>query len=278
MTIAIVTDSSACLDPDVAQRRGIGVAPLHVLIGDQDYREGVDDIPVDLAGATTAGASPAELRAVYSRVLERQGVEGIVAVHISEPLSGTWVAARNAARDFDGRVRVVDSRSVAMGLGFAVLAAADEAERGGDLDSVAAVAERSAAQNRCLIVVDSLENLRRGGRVGAAAALLGTALSIKPVLHVHEGKLVVREKLRTSSKAFGKMVDAVADVAAEADDGTLVDIAVHHFRAVERGELMAERLGDRIGNVGDLIVRELNSVLGVHVGPGALAVVVSPRA
>ncbi|NLG56616.1 MAG: DegV family protein [Rhodococcus sp.] len=274
MNIAVVTDSSACLTAEDCGRWGIEVAPLHVLHDGQDYRVGVDEMPDDLTGATTAGASPAELRAIYRRVLERDDVDGIVAVHISQQLSGTWVAARNAAKDFDGAVCVIDSESVAMGLGFAAIAAADAAARGEDIDAVEAAAVDAAERSSCLFMVDSLEHLRRGGRVGAAAALLGTALSIKPVLHVRDGKLVVRDKQRTGTKARAKLVDAAVDAAGEAK----VDVAVHHFAAAERAETLAERLRERISNLGEISVKEADTVLGVHVGPGALGVVVRPYA
>lgn len=282
MAVALVTDSSACLDPAEVERRGIDVAPLHVLRDGRDYREGVDVMPEDLAGATTAGASPAELRGVYGHALERSEGDGVVAVHISRPLSGTWEAARNAAKDFGGRVRIVDSRSTAMGLGFAVLAAADESARGADLDAVYEVAVDSAARSRCFIVVDSLENLRRGGRIGTAAALLGTALSIKPVLHLHEGRLVVREKTRTATKARTKMLDAAVDAAGDPDPAARtrsrpVDLAVHHFRSPDVAESVAQRLGTMIETADGVRVTEFDAVLGVHVGPGAIGVVVSPR-
>ncbi|CCQ16008.1 DegV family EDD domain protein [Rhodococcus sp. AW25M09] len=279
MTVAVVTDSSSCLPPALAAERGISVVPLHVLVDGIDHREGVDDIPANsISGkpVTTAGASPGELAEVYAAALERSRGAGVVALHISRGLSSTWEAARQAADQVGSAIRVVDSASAGMGLGFAVLTAADSATGGADLDGVYHDAVSAAKNSRCFIVVDRLDHLRRGGRIGAAAALLGTALAMKPVLHISDGTLVLREKARTSSKALSKLVDAVVAAAAEVGDDSGVVLAVHHMQCAERAENVAAMLASRIPLFTSIDVYPFGAVLGAHVGPGAVGVVVAP--
>ncbi|MGB2948680.1 MAG: DegV family protein [Rhodococcus sp. (in: high G+C Gram-positive bacteria)] len=276
MRVAVVTDSSACLDGRITRDLDIAVAPLHVLVDGVDLREGVDTIPDDFTAGgsvTTAGASPGELIGVYREALERSGGAGVVAVHVSRGLSSTWEAARRAAHDIGDRVRIVDSASVGMGLGYAVLAAARAASHGKNADEVYDEAVAVAARCRTFVVVDRLDHLRRGGRIGTAAALLGTALAMKPVLHLNDGKLVLAEKTRTTSKALGKLVDAVADVAGKRG----VALTVHHMQCEDRAETVASMLRTRIPEVSQLDIVPLGAVLGAHVGPGAVGVAVCPE-
>lgn len=275
MSVVVVTDSSCCLDRETVERYGIRVVPLHVISDGRELREGVDELPEDLSKVTTSGPAPAELTDVYAEALADSDGDGVVAVHISRQLSGTWEAARYAADAFGGRVCLVDSRNTAMGLGFSALAAARLAESGATLDEVYTRAVDVAAAGRALLVVDRLDHLRRGGRIGTATALLGTALSMKPVLHLVDGKLVLREKTRTMSKALAKLVDAVVDQCAEL--ATIADpkVAVHHRDAPDRAKSLAEELSGRLPEGTELRVSELDAVLGAHVGPGAIGIVVS---
>ncbi|MCZ4519066.1 DegV family protein [Rhodococcus ruber] len=279
MTVAVVTDSSSCLPAPLAAERGISVVPLHVLVDGIDHREGVDEIPEHSAAGspvTTAGASPGELTEVYAAALERSRGDGVVALHISRGLSSTWEAARQAADKVGPAVRVVDSGSAGMGLGFAVLAAAGSAAGGAVLDTVYHCAVAASTTSRCFIVVDRLDHLRRGGRIGTAAALLGTALAMKPVLHISGGSLVLREKTRTSSKALNKLVDAAVAAASDVGDDSGVALAVHHMLCAERADDVAAMLASRISGFTSIDVYPFGAVLGAHVGPGAVGVVVSP--
>ncbi|WP_032379190.1 DegV family protein [Rhodococcoides fascians] len=279
MTVAVVTDSSSCLPATLAAERGISLVPLHVLVDGIDHREGVDEIPEHSASGnpvTTAGASPGELAEVYAAALERSRGDGVVALHISRGLSSTWEAARQAADEVGPAVRVVDSGSAGMGLGFAVLTAAGSAAGGADLDTVYHGAVAASTTSRCFIVVDRLDHLRRGGRIGTAAALLGTALAMKPVLHISGGALVLREKTRTSSKALHKLVDAAVAAASEVGDDSGVALAVHHMLCAERADDVAAMLASRISGFTSIDVYPFGAVLGAHVGPGAVGVVVSP--
>ncbi|MBS9371511.1 DegV family protein [Rhodococcus sp. B50] len=273
MSVVVVTDSSSCIDPELVGRYDIRVVPLHIIAAGRDLREGVDELPDDLSSVTTSGPSPAELTDAYTEALEASGGDGVVAVHLSRVLSGTWDAARHAAESLGDRIRLVDSRNTAMGSGFAVLEAVRAARAGADLARVYDRAGEVAASARTLLVVDRLDHLRRGGRIGTATALLGTALAMKPVLHIADGKLVLREKTRTMTKAMAKLVDgAVTDIG----DEPLV--AVHHRDAPDRARTLADQLAQRLPDGTEIIVSELDAVLGAHVGPGAVGVVVASAA
>lgn len=275
MPVVVVTDSSACLTPELARAHGIRVVPMHLLVDGHDLREGVDEMPADLSSGavvTTSGASPGELAEAYARALEDSEGDGVLAVHLSRQLSGTWEAGRQAAQAFDGKVRIVDSQSTAMGTGYPALAAARVSQAGGGLKAVYQRAVDVASRGKALIMVDRLEQLRRGGRIGTAAALLGTALAVKPVLHLVDGKLVLKEKTRTMTKALARLVDSAVDLAA----GGEAAVAVHHLQAPERAEEVAAALQARIEGITEVVVGEFGMVLGAHVGPGAIGVLVFP--
>jgi len=170
-------------------------------------------------------------------------------------------------------VHVVDSRTIAMGLGFAVLAAARAAATGASIDVVAAAAVDQAAATDTLFYVDTLEHLRRGGRIGAAAALFGAALAVKPLLHVRDGQIAPLEKVRTASKALARLEVLVVERAGEGE----VDLAVHHLAAPDKAQALAARLQESLPRIVDLHVSEVGAVVGAHVGPGLLGVVVSRR-
>ena len=204
--VAVVTDSTAYLPVGLADGRGIKVVPLEVRLGTLVGREGVD---IDAAAVSAALAdrhlvvqtsrpAPAEFAGIYRAALAGGATE-VVSVHLSRELSGTWEAARLAAEEVGPeRVRVVDSRATAMGLGYAVLAAADAAGQGADAEAVEAAAADVATRCHVFFCVDTLDRLRRGGRIGAAAALVGSALAVKPLLHVAQGRIVPLEKVRTT--------------------------------------------------------------------------------
>lgn len=273
MSVVVVTDSSACLPADLVENYEIDVVPLHVLVGERDLRDGIDDIDLEAGHVSTSGPSPEVLREAYRSALSRSGGDGALAVHISRQLSGTWDAARAAAGDYGPSMRIVDSGSAGMGLGFSVLAAARAASEGANLDTVYRRAVECAERIRSYIVVDRLDHLRRGGRIGAAAAILGTALAMKPVLHIQDGKLSLKEKTRTSAKARARLVELVA---AQAGTDT-VSVAVHHLQARERAEALVRQLSERIPHVDEIFVTEFSAVLGAHVGPGAVGVALSPH-
>ncbi|HEX8004477.1 MAG TPA: DegV family protein [Mycobacteriales bacterium] len=274
MAVSVVTDSTAYLPPELAVEHGIAVVPLQVTMGERTALEGVDLTPAEFAAwiagagrrATTSQPTPAAFLSVYGAAASDE----IVSVHLSGALSGTVGAADAAGRQSGRTVRVVDSRQTGMGLGFAALAAASAARAGAPLADVARAAEVAAAATRTFFYVDTLEHLRRGGRIGAAAALVGTALSVKPLLHIADGSIAPLEKVRTSARAIARLEElAVAEAGSSP-----VRVAVHHLASAERAAALAERLRARLGALQDLVVSEVGAVVGAHVGPGMLAVVV----
>ncbi|WP_378738696.1 DegV family protein [Nocardia brasiliensis] len=276
MAVVVVTDSSASLPAELAAELDIAVVPLHVLIGDRAIREGVDPVDIDYASdtVTTSAASPGELRAVYEQAWERSGGDGVVAVHISRQLSGTWEAGRQAVRDMDAadRVRLVDSLGAGLATGLPVLAAARRAHAGASLDVVYDTAVAASSRARTFILVNRTEQLRRGGRLSSAAAFFGSELVTKPLLQIVEGRLELREKVRTRSKAFAKLVAAAVDAAGE--DGAAV--AVQHLGAEDAANTVAAQLRDLVPGIRELIVAEFGPALGIHLGIGAVGVLVLP--
>lgn len=275
--VAIVTDSTAHLPEGFADRHAVRVVPLRVLVDGRAVLDGVDIGPAELAEAfakrltvTTSRANPDEFIPVYRQLLD-DGAAGVVSVHLSRELSGTWDSARLAAVEVDGeRVRVVDSRTTVMGLGFAVLRAASAAAGGASVAEVEDVAVRAAAGTRTFFMLETLEYLRRGGRIGAGAALLGTALAVKPLLYVDNGRIVPLEKVRTTGRAMARLVDVAVDAAGTAP----VQLAVHHLAAPDRAAELANRLDERLPLSPGCVVSEVGAVIGAHTGPGMLGVVV----
>ncbi|HEY9389773.1 MAG TPA: DegV family protein [Mycobacteriales bacterium] len=278
--IAVVTDSTSYLPDGYAERFGVRVVPLYVVLDGVAGAEGVEVTPADVAGAlnrhqsvTTSRLTPAQLRAAYRQAFDA-GATGIVSVHLSRELSGTWDSARRAAEEVAPEaIRVVDSGSAAMGLGFSVLDAAQAARDGADLGEVAETAARTAARTSTVFYVDTLEHLRRGGRIGAAQAWLGTALAVKPILHVRDGRIVPLEKVRTASRGLARLEALAVRLAG---DGP-VDVAVQHLAAPQRAAALADRLRDRLPRLGRLLGSEIGAVVGAHVGPGVVGVVVVRR-
>lgn len=279
--VAVVTDSTASLPPGLAGPPGsaeILVVPLQVVVDGVGYREGIDLGPGRLVEALRSGASvttsqpgPETFAEVY-RQATAAGAREIVSVHLSGRLSGTVASAEAAARTCDVPVHVVDSLTVGMALGFAALrASASRADA--DPDVVARSAERVAAGSTVLFAVDSLEHLRRGGRLGPMAATLGTVLGLRPVLGVRDGRLEVVEKARTGARARARVIELTA---ADALRRGRCDLAVHHLGQPESAQEVAERLRAACGAaVRDVHVAEISAVVGAHVGPGLLATVVS---
>ncbi len=275
---AVVTDSTAALPPALAAALGVDVVPLQVLVGETELEDGPGADPRRVAEALRAGErvltsrpSPDALAAATLRAA-RAGAGAVVAVHLSGALSGTVDAALAAARTAPLPVTVVDSRSLGLGLGYAVLAAARAAAGSADPPDVAEAARRSAAATSVLLTVPTLEHLRRGGRLGAAARRVGAALGARPVLRLEDGAVVPVEEVRTPARAAGRL----QDLAVEAAGSRPVHLGVHHLGEPERAAALARRLGDRLAAVRDVHVVEVGCALAAHVGPGALAVVVAP--
>ena len=278
--VAVVTDSTAYLPVDLVATHSITVVPLQVVLGGRSLSEGVEVTSSEVAEAlgsftpvTTSRPAPALFAREYRR-LAAEGARAVVSVHLSGEMSGTVAGARQAAGEVAGdvEVHVVDSRSMGMGLGFPVLAAARAAQAGQDVVAVAEIAARTALATRAWLYVDTLEYLRRGGRIRAAQAWFGSALAVKPLLELVDGRLQPVERVRTSSRALARLAELVAGATGD----QIIDVAVHHLAAAERAEKEAQRLREVLPHVRSLHVAEVGAVVGAHAGPGMLAVVTCP--
>jgi DegV family protein with EDD domain len=279
VTTAVVTDSTCYLPPELNDF-AVSVVPLRVSIGSREAIDGIDVTPADVTKAlrnrekvTTSRPSPAEFVAAYRAAFD-SGATSVVSIHLSASLSGTWESARLAAEDFEfGRVRVVDSQSTGMALGFAVLAAAHAAAAGASASEAQDAAVATIDRTTSTFYVDDLDYLRRGGRIGAATAMLGTSLSVKPLLHMVNGRIALAEKVRTASKALARLSDRTVDAAGSGP----ADVAVHHLDAGPRALELADRLRATMPELGELYVSEVGAVVGAHLGPGMIATVVVRR-
>lgn len=296
--VTVVTDSTASLPPGATDGLPLTLVPLHVVIDGHSRPESEHPgLSGEVAEAlrrgrtvSTSKPGPDAFEATYRRLFD-EGAGHIVSVHLSSAISGTYDAALQAADRFDDRVHVVDSRTVAMACGFAALAGAQLA---GNPSSVARPAElldqhqdepadpapvverihARAAGTTTYFLVGSLEYLRRGGRIGAASALLGSSLAIKPLLRLSDGVIGSYERVRTTARAHARLVELAADAVRHADTNT--DVAIHHLDDAASAHRLADALTD-LAEPDSLVISELSSVLAVHVGPGTLGIVVSPR-
>ena len=283
MSVAIVTDTTAYLPSSVVAERGLRVVPLHVVIAGREFSEGVDVTTGEVAAPLRAFRPVSTSRPAPTAFLQdyedaaAAGASAIVSIHISADMSSTVESARLAAQQAPIPVTVVDSRSLGMAMGYAVLAAADAAAAGEDAQSIAALALARCKASTVVFYVDTLEHLRRGGRIGAASAFLGSALAIKPSLSLRDGHRSALEKVRTSARALSRLEELAVEAALKADGCDGVDIAVQHLDSLTRAESLAERLRERAASAHEVRVVELGAVVGAHVGPGTIAVAVSPR-
>jgi DegV family protein with EDD domain len=273
----IVTDSTASLSAEICAEHGIVVVPLQAVVGATSYDEGVAT-PEMVAAAlkewtpvSTSRPNPAVFLQAYEEAAT-DGATEILSIHISSEMSGTYESAELAARDASIPVTTLDARQVGKGTGYAVLAAAAVLAAGGSLDEALSAARKRAEETVSLFYVDTLEYLRRGGRVTAAAALLGGALAVKPLLRIENGRIEPLEKVRTSAKALARLEDLAVEAAGE----TPVEVTVAHLASPDRAQALAERLSGRLEIVGEVDCEELGAVLGAHVGPGMVAVCVTP--
>ena len=280
MNVAIVTDSTSSLDPGDAEREQITVVPLQVIIGADVFTEG-DDVTADMIAEALAGfvpistsrPAPDDFLAVYER-LASEGAEAIVSVHLSARMSGTLESAQLASKQASVPVTCIDSTQVGIATGFAAGRAAQARDAGSDAGEVADAAQRAGESSSALIYVDTLEYLRRGGRVGAAAALIGSALAVKPILTIEEGLVVPLERVRTKAKALARLEALAVEKAQACDDG--FDIGVQHLASLDTAAAVAERLATALGRE-SVSVDEVGAAIGAHVGPGMISVTITPR-
>jgi DegV family protein with EDD domain len=281
--VAVVTDSTSYLPPELIERHDISIVPLYVVFGDRPVPEvEIDDFEAffeELRSAerlpTTSQPSVGDFRAAYEPLLA-DGRE-IVSIHISGGLSGTPEAARQAkqALESDGgggeRIEVVDSMTAAGGLGFMVLAATKAAADGKSLQEVVEWVSEARSELKLWFAIDTLEFLRRGGRIGAASAWIGSTLKVKPILTV-ENEMTPVERVRTATRAFERLVDYARQRHESGADAW----SAQHIHAPDQLGALIERCRE-VFDREPVIVSELGPVLAVHTGPGLLGVGGLPR-
>ena len=278
MATKIVTDSTVYLPQEILTRYDIRVVPLKVLFGKHVYKDGIDltneEFYQMLAESpqlpTTSQPSAGEFENVYAE-LAAQGHE-IVSVHISGKLSGTVESARAAAKQLpDAQIHIVDSLSTAFGLAVMVIESAQAASEGYDSTHIVRRLEQMARDLTMLFVVDTLEYLEKGGRIGTARALLGTLLKIKPVLKLEDGLIVPVSSVRTKRKAIMFMLDQIGETIGD----RRVHLAVAHAQVPEEMEELLDMVEERL-DYSDIFISEIGPVIGTHTGPGVLGVAVCP--
>jgi DegV family protein with EDD domain len=273
--IAVITDSTADIPSLLVQEYGIHVEPQILIMGTQTWRDGVDiDPPAFYELLQRSSGFPKTSQPSISRFAElfaeaSKGMDGIVAVLVSSELSGTFSSAQAGADQLPGvPIVLVDSRAASMQLGFTVLEAARVAARGGGLDEVAAAARALVGRVQVYFVVDTLEYLHRGGRIGAAARLFGTALNLKPLLAIRDGIVQPVTKVRSRRKALTTLVELLDEELAGKER---IQMAVLHVAAPEEADRLAEQLVARY-QPAEMIRSECGPVVGTHAGPGTLGV------
>lgn len=273
--IKIVTDSGSGITPEVAQQYGITVVPLHVHFGNETFREGVDlQLPEFLSRLkaaerlpTTSQPAAGDFMQVYEPLLA-QGHE-IISIHLSSKLSGT-IASVNTAQEIlrDDRIHVVDTQCITVNQAMMAIEAARMAEAGKSVQDILARMDQFVAGSRIYFVVDTLEYLQKGGRIGKAAALLGTALQMKPILTLVEGVVEAKERIRTKSKAIARIQECVMQ---ETAGKTCRWLGVLHAAAPQEAQQLQTELLAQI-KPDETIIAEVGPVIATHTGPGVVGV------
>ena len=272
---AIVTDSTSYIPTDLAQKHGITITPQVLIWEERTYRDGVDIQPAEFYARlktakvmpSTSQVSPATMQEVFEGIVNK-GLSAL-GVFISSKLSGTLQSAIQA-KDMMGsageKVTLVDSQSTAMGLGFHALAAARAMEAGASLEDCAALAARAHERSGVYFAVDTLEFLHRGGRIGSAQRFIGSALNLKPILAVKEGKVEGVERIRTKGKAHDRVLELVAE---QVNGKSNIRIATLHANAADDAKKLLDRAAAEVSPVESLFT-EVSPVVGTHAGPGTV--------
>jgi len=273
MTVRIVTDSSCDLPPELVQEMGITVVPLYVRFGEEVYRERVD-ISLDEfykrleqgpIHPVTIQPSPQDFVTAYQKVASE--ADGIVSIHISSKLSGTFNSALQGKKllEKDFPIEVVDSQIITVGLALICIAAAKMAKAGESLASVVEEVKQMLPNIHLLALLDTLKYLQKGGRIGKAKALLGSILNVKPMITLKEGEVVPAGQTRSRSKGIERLFSFVESVS------NIEDLAIAYNTTPDEAQTLAERLGSILTKEAVKVIR-LGTTLGVHMGPGGLAI------
>jgi DegV family protein with EDD domain len=271
--VAIVTDSSPCIPEQIIKENNIHVVPLTVIWGEDNYYDGVDITPVEFyqrletakVMPSTSQPSVADFEVLF-RSLYKQGYD-ILAILISEDLSGTVSSATQAKKLLpEANIEIVNSKTIAMALGFIVLGAARAANQGASLAECKRIAEESKENSGVIFLVDTLEFLHRGGRIGSAKRFMGTLLNVKPVLAIEEGLIVPLDSVRTQKKAFERIIDLIEE---RTDGSKNVRLGIVHANNPETAQSILEKTAARIKPI-EKVISEVSPVIGTHAGPGAV--------
>ncbi|GAA1032154.1 MULTISPECIES: DegV family protein [Amycolatopsis] len=273
--IAVVTDSTSCLPEQLAAQWRISVVQVQLHVGDQtddEHRFDRSELIQTMKSGAAVTTSPPDPGAFFWTYQDAAsaGASAIVSLHISGRLSQTVEAAREAAQQVRIPVHILDSGTASMSLGYAAVSAARVAGAGGQLERVLDAAERRVRNSTELIYVDTLEYLRRSGRIGAAQSMLGSAFAIKPLLTVRNGEVSPLARVPGTKRAMNRLVDLAAKAAGDQP----VDLAVTRFGSDESE--VVRKLRERVPGAGEIVVGDASTVIGAHVGPGALSITVSP--
>ena len=273
MTVKVITDSTADLPPALAEELGITVVPLNVHFGTEVYRDGVeitaDEFYRRLVTAsrlpTTSQPTPGDFLSAYDEM--GQTTDEIISVHISAKLSGTMNSATQAREEYGGesRIEIIDSLQGSMGLGMLAIAAAEAARRGGSLDDVVTETRAAIPKVGFMGLVDTLEYLEKGGRIGKAQAFMGSLLRIKPLLTIRDGEAHPLERARTRAKGVDRMCELVQA------EMPLKDLAVVYTTTPDEARALAQRLQSFLPQ-GEVILSQVGPVVGTYLGPGVLGV------
>ncbi|MCB9437699.1 MAG: DegV family protein [Anaerolineales bacterium] len=276
MAIAIVTDSTCDLKPELVAQYGISLVRQHILWGTENYLDGIDlsinefyqrlneaeDLP------RTSQPSPGDFATGFRAAREATGADEVVCITLSADVSGTHNSAVQAVELVDFPVHIIDARTASLPLGFLVLEAAEARDKGLSAEGVVATVKASLSKVQIYFTVSTLEYLHRGGRIGGARRLIGDTLNIKPILYVQEGAIAAKESVRTRSRVIKRMIDLVA----EAQHGQVLKrVGVVHGMALEEAEELAAILKSRF-NLEDVYLTNCAAAIGVHVGPSVLGV------
>jgi len=273
VSIRIVTDSTCDLPQELIQKYRISVIPMYVNVGLKTYRDGIDlsrqefyaRLPDFKPAPTTAAPSPEAFRQTYEQLVA-EGATEILSIHISIKLSGVYEIALQAAREMTIiPVTAFDSRQLSLGTGFQILAAAQAAEAGSSMSEILALLEAQIARTHAFAALDTLEFLRRSGRMSFAISFLGTLLQVKPFLKMYNGNPTA-ERVRTRKAAMKRLVELLEQA------GPLEKVAMVHTQAADRAQALLVEIHDLLP-AGEIMVEEINPVLGAHIGPGVIGFV-----
>ena len=273
--VLVVTDSTADLPAQLVDELGITVVPLQIVFGQESFADGVDltseaffqrlqesdELP------TTSQPSLGQFQQVYAALAEQ--TDAIVSIHLSSGFSGTLATSEQAAAAVGEQchIEVIDSGTVSMAMGFAVLAAARAARDGADLDACAGIARSVLERQRLAVMLDTLDYLRRGGRIGRAQAFLGGLLRLKPILTVRDGEASPLSRVRTRKKALAELLRL------SLDHGGINEAAIMHATSPDDARMLADQIVARLPGL-PVHIGRIGPVLGVHGGPGLIGIAV----